>query len=529
MKNTNILKTVILSAGVLLGLSSCNKFLDEMPDNRATIDTEEKIVSLLNSAYPTHSYQLITEMMSDNVDCNSPENPYTDAFLDQVYGWEDITESDNEDPEAVWNDAYTVIATANQALDAIADLESEGVTSTTLTECKGEALLCRAFGHYILVNVFCREYRGEKSKSDLGIPYMSAVETTLNPKYDRGTVAEVYEAMEADILEGVSLVGDSHLSVPKYHFNQAAAYAFACKFFLSYQKWDQAKKYADLCLGSNPKSMLRPWASEATETQGYEANTLRYVSDSYSCNLLLHTSYSNLGLAFGPYYVYKKYSHSQYIANNATVLATQIFGTGSTVYYISPKTYSATNLSTVVFWKIPYRFEYTDVVAGIGYRHAVLPVLKADDILLCRAEASIMLKQYDAAAEDLTMWMNNFTTNSSALTPASITSFYNGVDYSTAKAATVKDHLEPSFTIDAEGSTQESMLQCVLAFKRIENLHEGQRWFDVKRYGITIYRKTLNAAGSIDTIDDTLGPDDPRRAIQLPSKVLAAELEANPR
>lgn len=34
-------------------LSSCDDYLDTMPDNRATIDNEDKIKSLLVSAYPT--------------------------------------------------------------------------------------------------------------------------------------------------------------------------------------------------------------------------------------------------------------------------------------------------------------------------------------------------------------------------------------------------------------------------------------------------------------------------------------------
>ena len=42
--------TIALICGV--SLSSCNKFLDEMPDNRAKLDNEAKIDKLLVSAYP---------------------------------------------------------------------------------------------------------------------------------------------------------------------------------------------------------------------------------------------------------------------------------------------------------------------------------------------------------------------------------------------------------------------------------------------------------------------------------------------
>ena len=40
----------------LFGLSSCDKFLDELPDNRTEIDTVEEVQELLVSAYPNGLY-----------------------------------------------------------------------------------------------------------------------------------------------------------------------------------------------------------------------------------------------------------------------------------------------------------------------------------------------------------------------------------------------------------------------------------------------------------------------------------------
>ena len=50
----------------LFGLSSCDKFLDELPDNRTEIDTVEEVQELLVSAYPNGLYMDIAETMSDN-------------------------------------------------------------------------------------------------------------------------------------------------------------------------------------------------------------------------------------------------------------------------------------------------------------------------------------------------------------------------------------------------------------------------------------------------------------------------------
>ncbi|WP_302988893.1 hypothetical protein [uncultured Muribaculum sp.] len=73
------------------------------------------------------------------------------------------------------------------------------------------------------------------------------------------------------------------------------------------------------------------------------------------------------------------------------------------------------------------------------------------------------------------------------------------------------------------------MLQCVLGFRRLETMHFGLRWFDVKRYGIEIPRRQMNAQGRPVLKTDVLTKDDPRRAIQIPLRVRDAGLEANPR
>ena len=51
MKYRNVLYTTLISA-LCLGTTSCSDFLDEMPDNRTELTTEESITKVLVSAYP---------------------------------------------------------------------------------------------------------------------------------------------------------------------------------------------------------------------------------------------------------------------------------------------------------------------------------------------------------------------------------------------------------------------------------------------------------------------------------------------
>ena len=98
MNITKITYTALALTFSALTLSSCDDYLDTMPDNRTTIDTEKKVADLLVSAYPHFSNMLINETMSDNADYYGDKNPNGDRFGDQVYFWKDVTEGDAESP-----------------------------------------------------------------------------------------------------------------------------------------------------------------------------------------------------------------------------------------------------------------------------------------------------------------------------------------------------------------------------------------------------------------------------------------------
>ena len=115
------------------------------------------------------------------------------------------------------------------------------------------------------------------------------------------------------------------------------------------------------------------------------------------------------------------------------------------------------------------------------------------------------------------------------LTPEGIRDFFRTMEYYTWDVPTPRKHLHPGFAIEEEGSVQESMLQAILAAKRIETLAYGYRWFDIKRYGIEIYRRHVSSNSQLDHISDTMTPGDLRRAFQVPQKARDAGFEATRR
>ena len=172
MKNKNI---IFLAIASMFLMTSCNEWLDVMPDNRAEIDSEEKVIKLLASAYPTNTFAVVAEYMSDNTDDYGEENPYTDRFSEQLFYWEDVTENDDDGPQGIWESHYGAITNANQALSAIEEMG--GATTPNLQAAKGEALVCRAYSHFILANIFCNAYNPSTAAKELGIPYMEKAET----------------------------------------------------------------------------------------------------------------------------------------------------------------------------------------------------------------------------------------------------------------------------------------------------------------------------------------------------------------
>ena len=521
MKISNI---VLTATALLLGVTACDKFLDVNPDNRATIDSEDKVIKLLTSAYSNNDYLLMTELMSDNAD-DYTTSPYTSRFTEQLYYWQDVTESDNSDPEGVWSGAYMAIANANEALNAIEEMG--GATTEALKQAKAEALVSRAYHHFLLVNIFAKNYNPKTSSTDLGITYMTKSETTLAPKYERNSVAEVYELIEKDLLEALPNVGDLNYTVPSYHFNQKAAYAFAAKFFLFYEKWDEAIKYADLCLGSSPRSLLRDWQAYRDLSTDFSVLTRNYIDASHKCNLLLSTAYSEIGVVFGPYGYLKRFMHGSYLANHEDGNVTQVWGNAA--WYSGLNSYKGSGFDFAIFYKLPYLFEYTDPVARTGYAHTVMTLFTADETLLIRADAKAIKGDLQGAIDDMNIWVHNISSTKIEITQDLINAYYNGYEYATWNASTPKKHLHPAFAIGAEGSDQENLLQFILHMKRIETMQLGQRWFDVKRYGIEIWRREMDASGNPSRLVDVLTLDDERRAVQIPQKVIDADYTPNPR
>lgn len=534
MKIKNIIyKGSLMLASVAI-LASCADQLDTLPDNRTTLDTPKKIAGLLVTAYPDRTPTLFNEWMSDNTDYMGAQNSQGNRGGDQYFFWQEQTEGGNDSPEMVWMLYYEGIYKANEALAAIED--QGGPKNDILRNSKGEALLIRAYDHFILANEFCRPYNGKTSTKDAGLYYATGIadfSAAAEQSY-RGTVADVYAKIAADIEAGIPLLNDTY-EVPKYHFNKQAAYAFATRFYLYYEKWEKAKEYADKLLGSNPAASLRDYralqAMPLSKSEQAVKIAEAYCSASADCNLLVQTSVSNAGMALAPWLTSKRYTLTNYLSETELFQSNNIWGTSSNLIW-KPFTVNSGESNFALLMKLPREFEIRNTTTGSGYLRTLNVDFTMDEALLNRAEAEIMLGQNDAACADMTIWMKNFFNTNVTLTPTSVQTYFKTVPYAYVDAAKMvpsfKKHISPRFTIDAEGSVQESLLQCLLNFRRIETVHQGMRWMDIRRYNIEIPRRLIGANGRPSKNLDWLEKDDPRQVVQIPQSIREAGVAGNP-
>lgn len=534
MKIKNIIyKGSLMLASVAI-LASCSDQLDTLPDNRTTLDTPKKIAGLLVTAYPDRTPTLFNEWMSDNTDYMGAQNSQGNRGGDQYFFWQEQTEGGNDSPEQVWMLYYEGVYKANEALAAIED--QGGPKNDILRNSKGEALLIRAYDHFILANEFCRPFNGKTSTKDAGLYYATGIAdfSAAAEQSNRGTVADVYAKIAADIEAGIPLLNDTY-EVPKYHFNKQAAYAFATRFYLYYEKWEKAKEYADKLLGSNPAASLRDYralqAMPLSKSEQAVKIAEAYCSASADCNLLVQTSVSNAGMALAPWLISKRYTLTNYLAETELFQSNNIWGTSSNLIW-KPFTVNQGESNFALLMKLPREFEVVNTTTGTGYLHTLNVDFTMDEALLNRAEAEIMLGQNDAACADMTIWMKNFFNTNVTLTPTSVQTYFKTVPYAYADAAKMvpsfKKHISPRFTIDAEGSVQESLLQCLLNFRRIETVHQGMRWMDIRRYNIEIPRRLIGANGRPSKNLDWLEKDDPRQVVQIPQSIREAGVAGNP-
>jgi starch-binding outer membrane protein, SusD/RagB family len=500
-------KIWIIPVASMIAFTSCGKFLEKEPDNRTKLDSPEKVSQLLGSAYPQLNYQVMTEVSTDNTgDLYSQglDAPDWIRLTNDLYTYTDNQGSatSEDTPEGYWFACYRAIAACNIALKAIEKIPTE--SQAAYKAQKGEALVARAYSHFMLVNLFAKFYNPSTSATDLGVPYVTEPEEVSIKTYNRGTVQSVYQMIEADLQEGMPLIDDNNYTVPKYHFNRVATNAFAARFYLHKKEMDSVIKYATAAIPEVAfPNYLRPWNTVYNNLplNGNGSLGQTYAKATEPANLLLAESQSwwlrMLGQGrFGFADAMSNYGGADaHIANGPWAYQLASFMTG---HLFIPK--------------LDEYFVETSLGSGIGNGWEMVVLFSSEEVLFNLAEAYAYKGENQKAIDLLNTYLSKrllpYDAATNSLDEEKIKTYYDN-------PANADQLLATPFT--EPNVYTKGIINILLDYKRLEFAHEGMRWFDIIRYGIPVTHITYKDFQR-QVVDQTyvLDPNNTHRVFQLP-------------
>lgn len=497
------MKKLIYAVLLLIPFFSCQAFLETNPDAslKVNVDSESQIADLLTAAYPSASYSSFLEARTDNVG-ERIKGKHT-KLNEAMYFWEDYDQEDIDTPLNYWNNCYAGIAQVNKALELLAEYPK----TERVKALYGEAFLLRSYLHFMLVNIWAEPYAPTRSTTAPGIPYLTKPEKNAIVAYERGTVQSVYEKIERDLKFGLSLVDDQYYEKPKFHFTKKAAYAFATRFYLMKGEWNKVIEYADYVLGNEPHKILRHW----THLSEHSIDLAHfYTSTTEPANLLLTTTESRIARELP----LEKYgttlsSVNQVYDNHGIDGCSE--AKKLRMRTVFPFLYGQQNMEDALYMA---KYDEFSLLGDAGTKPRDLYVTNVlfttDEVMLNRIEAYAMLREYEKAIQDLQDYMlAKFDMNLPCDREAyQWTSSSNYALYTPFYGMTLK---------------QLALVKIITDFRQKEFLHEGLRWFDIRRFYLPVKRKTKYP------FYHPLEKEDPRKLLQIPTQAIQAGLAPNPR
>lgn len=493
MNNYKLTSYILLLLLVTIG-SSCENYLDEAPDDRLELDTVEKAAKVVADAYSQGSYAF-TDAYTDLV--GPTGNPDSGGVIQtsggntirlqdtQIYTWDNVTAIFQDTPTYFWDQTYEAIAQTNEVLAVIDNLEGDQDLKNAV---KGEALLARAYNHFMLVNMFGMHY-DQNASSNLGVPYVLKPETEFLPTYTRNTVAEVYNLVEKDLLEGLALIKDDFFSgTKKYHFTKKAAQAFASRFYLWKRDYAKCKTYSDLFLGGSPQTYIKDYAT--LTGSGYNDIADKYGSPEDESNVLVVQKFStfqrrSIGYRLNSAGINNTFANIFNVADART--STGIWNVGTDARYLS---------------RLREYFFRENLSSNSGLAYHISQELKGEEVILNRAEANLFLGDQAAALADINLIANNRYAGNQYNDLAALVTFYSA------------------------SSETDAITQLLLDERKKEFIDHGLRWFDIKRFNLPVTHVLPVSEGG-GTFE--LTANDLRKAIQIPDDAISFGLTPNPR
>ncbi len=244
--------------------NSCQDFLTEEPileqSNELTLSTLSGVNKAVAGAYsPLAS---TTWYGADFIIYNEMKTGNGKKYFNSDWDSGRLTDAYNvnfseSSTYGLWGYGYYVISAANNAIDALENVEGDAQTKKNL---KAEALFLRALAHFDLVRTYAQPYNYTADASHDGVPVV--LHTDANAKPARESVAKVYAQIVADLLEAESIIDPTYVrsgvADAKSAVSIYAIQAFLSRAYLYMGKWQEAANYATKVINSGKYTMWKP-------------------------------------------------------------------------------------------------------------------------------------------------------------------------------------------------------------------------------------------------------------------------------
>ena len=249
MKAKNIFHSLLLAAAMCC--TACDDKLDIVPLGKTTLDTVDDLETLLNQTPLLYMEDNEFEILCNNQYCKwegLPEylsNPNSIIYALVTYD-ETVDRANLVTSSSMYESLYSSINYMNVVISKAPDAGGDDAKRRQII---AEARVLRAWYHFLLVNMYAKQY-DESTAGELGgVPYVD--NTDVSEQKTKRTVAEVYERILGDCSDEVlaDLV-QSHVSDP-CRFGLDFGYGVRARVLFQMKRYDEALQYATRALQVN--------------------------------------------------------------------------------------------------------------------------------------------------------------------------------------------------------------------------------------------------------------------------------------
>lgn len=471
MKNLFSRSAALLTLGLTLGLTACDKQLDIEPqqsiDATTALTNEANVGSAVVGLYAQLDSPnlygtdliLVPELLAatNYVQFQGTFTNYRNIATRGI-------RSDNATADGIYRESYQGINQANLVLDALPVV----TTPALKARYEGEARFVRADLYFELVRLFGRQYNAATAGSDLGVPLNLIPVRTVEEasrKLARATVAEIYAQVIDDLTKAIALLPAGN----GVYATRSTAKALLARVYLQQGRYAQARALADDVIKTSGKT-LAPTLESVFSSRNTSETLLEVQQNDQNnagaANSGLATLFASIGqLGRGDVLVLPAFAN-QYGTTDARGTASLLYNSTGARSVPAPRTALRTG-------------KYKSAGQNI-------PVIRIAEMYLIRAEADARSGSIESALADV----NRIRTRSNA-TP------YTAADFTAANA-----------------------VDLVLRERQLELAFEGFRIHDLKRVnGVVVPARaatpTAPAAPAILATDDVFVLPIPKRETDL--------------